>query len=175
MNNDIRAQLETMNKEELIAMMMDLGMDRAFGVISRNMAQSFYKTIDSGKILIMIDIANMHAANHLFTMDGTDRRIKNVTDAIRMSDLVIRWGGDELVIVLNSGDIEDYLVRLDELMQANDLYGVYGVVTTSTDLAESVNRADSIVSATKLMLEVTGQKPDRNAQYVCLNSVTVYE
>jgi diguanylate cyclase (GGDEF)-like protein len=175
MNTDIRATLETMNKDELVNMLMSMGMDRAFGVISRNMAETFYTSIESGKTLIMIDIANMHAMNHKFNMNGVDTRIKNVTDVIRHSDLVIRWGGDELVIVLNSGNVADYLIRLDELMAANDLYAVYGVVTTSESLSESVARADEKISATKLMLEVTGQKPDRNAEYVKLNSVTVYE
>lgn len=175
MNNNIRATLETMDKNELIDMLMNMGMDRAFGVISRNMAETFYTTIEAGKTLIMVDIANMHALNHAFTMAGADERIKNVTDTIRHSDLVVRWGGDEIVIVLNSGNVSEYIIRLNELMAANDLYAVICAVTTSESLVETVNRADEKISATKLMLEVTGQKPDRNAPYVCLNSIVISE
>lgn len=175
MNTNIAAALNQMSKEELTQLILDLGMDRAFGIISRNMAETFYTTIEADKTLIMVDIANMHALNHAFTMAGADERIKNVTDVIRHSDLVVRWGGDEIVIVLNSGNVAEYIIRLNELMAANDLYAVICAVNTSNSLVETVNRADEKISATKLMLEVTGQKPDRNAPYVCLNSVIIGE
>lgn len=171
---DIRSTLETMSKDQLIDMMMSMGVDRAFGIMSRNMAETFYGSIEAGKTLIMVDIANMHAMNHLYSMDGVDQRIKAVTDVIRHSDLVIRWGGDELVIVLNSGNVEDYIARLDTLMHQNDLYAVIGSVITSESLAESVKRADAIVMQTKLMLEETGQKPNRDEAYRVLPSVIVY-
>lgn len=171
MNTDsIRATLETYNKEELITLLLENGIDRAFGVITRNMAQTFYENIESGKTLIMLDIANMHAMNHLYGMAAVDQRIKTVTDFIRHSDMVIRWGSDEIVIMLNSGDTEQYIDRLDRLMADNELYGVYGIVTTSDSLAESVERADRIVMTVKLMLEETGQKPDRNETYRVLPS-----
>lgn len=171
---DIRSTLESYTKDQLIEMLLNSGVDRAFGVMTRNMAETFHGTIDADKDLIFLDIANMHAMNHLYGMDGVDSRIKNVTDAIRHSDLVVRWGGDEIVILVNSGSIAVYVNRLIALMEQNDLYGVMTVVKTSTSLAESVKRASDHTMQVKDMIDQSGRKPSRDAGYIRLDSVVEY-
>lgn len=175
---NIRNTLESMSKDDLINLVMENGIDRAFGIMTRNMAELFHSTIESDKYLVFVDLANIHAANHseeMGYMAGVDEKIRVVTDNIRHSDLVIRWGGDEIVIVLNRGDINTYLDRLESLMLENNLYCVYGIVKTSDSLTETVKRADRIVNAVKDDLERSGKKPGRNEPYKRLDSVTVYE
>ncbi len=164
-----------LSREELIARINQLEIDSAFGILNRNGAMARYSTIESGKSLIMVDIANMHAANHKFTMNGVDTLIRNVVKEFRHDDLVIRFGGDELVILLNSGNAEEYVKRFDAAMKQNHLYAVYAIVTTSNSLLESVVRADALVSEVKYALELNGMKPDRSAEYKVLESHIISE
>lgn len=171
----IAMNYDNMTREELIALIEKLSIDSAFQVMNRNAAELRYSTIKSGKSLIMVDIANMHAANHKYTMHGVDTMIQNVIDSFRHSDIVIRWGGDELVIILNSGCPLEYITRFDQVMRNNNLYGVYGVVTTSDNLRESVKRADALVMQVKLCLELNNMKPSRDQEYMVLDSHVVNE
>lgn len=172
----IRETLQQMNHNDLVEFAMKLGIDRGFGIMTRGMAQMFYSTIDTGKTLIFLDLANIHAANHKYTMNTVDQFVSSVLDQFRHNDTWIKWAGDEIVCILENTDtdIAAFIDRLDNVMAEHNLYAVYGVVTTSTDLVESVKRADAIVSATKLDLELSGKKPDRNEEYRRLDSVTVY-
>lgn len=171
----ITQTLESMSKEDLVKFATMLGIDRGFGIMTRNMAQTLMSDIEAGQTLVFADLCNVHAANHLYTMAGYDERVDRVLAEVRHSDTIIKWGGDEIVFIVNSGNVAEYVSRIKELMAANDIYAVFGIVTTSTSLVESVKRADAIVSVTKLMLETTGQKPSRDAEYVCLESIVVSE
>jgi GGDEF domain-containing protein len=166
---------DDMTREELIAMVEKLTIDSAFGIINRNAAELSYSTIESGKQLIMFDIANMHGANHKYTMAGVDTMIRTLINEFRHSDILIRWGGDEIVILLNSGCALEYIDRFDTVARANNLYGVYGIVTTSNSLVESVARADALVMQVKLCLELNGMKTSRDQEYSLLDSHVVNE
>jgi GGDEF domain-containing protein len=174
-NQDVRATLESMSKADLVELALNLGIDGTFKLINRNFALLFYTEIESGKTMLMIDLANMHGINHKYSMSTVDQFINNVLDQFRSSDFWIRWGSDEIIVILNSGDAVDFISRLDAVMAENELYAVYGIVTTSNNLVESINRADSIVMAEKCRLERCGLKPDRNQEYCRLASSIVCE
>lgn len=166
---------DAMSRDELIAAIEILTIDAAFGIMNRNAAMLKHSTIESGKSLIMFDIANMHGANHKYTMCGVDNMIRTLINTFRQSDILIRYGGDEIVILLNSGNALEYIDRFDAVARANNLYGVYGIVTTSTSLEESVNRADALVMAVKTSLELNGLKASRDQEYSLLDSHVVTE
>ncbi len=42
---------------------------------------------------------------------------KNIRNSVRGSDLVFRWGGDEIVVVLTNSDREGYLIAADRIRQ----------------------------------------------------------
>lgn len=172
---NIRNTLESMTKDELVNLTMQLGVDGTFKIINRNFALIFHTKIEASKTLVMIDLANMHGINHLKGMNVVDYCINNVLEGFRSSDTWIRWGSDEFVVLLNSGDVVDFINRFDAVMQENDLYATYGIVSTSTDLVESINRADAVVMAAKLQLEKFGLKAGRNDHYVRLTSTVVCE
>lgn len=174
----ITETLNTYSKAELITMLIENGIDRAFGIMTRNMAELFHSNIDAGKSLVFVDIANMHGMNHsekMGFMPGVDKRIDTVLAQFRHSDLWIRWGGDEIVVVLNSGEVCEFISRLDAAMAREELYAVYGIVETSTSLVESVKRASNITMACKAQLEKHGLKAGRDDEYVRLTSQVVCE
>jgi GGDEF domain-containing protein len=168
-------QLNEMTKEQLINLVCQLGIDGTFKLMTRDMATIFHSHIESGKILLFIDIANMHAMNHLYGMSTVDQFINNVIDNFRSSDTWIRWGSDEMVCIMNSGDLVEFIDRLDSDMRDNNLSAVYAHVTTSNSLLESISRADAICMNAKLQLERFGLKASRDEVYTRLTSVVVTE
>lgn len=174
--------IQDMTREQLIALVQQqqsriayLECDQAFGGIqNRNAVAS--KPICAGRKLVQIDICNMHAANHMYTMDGVDKLICAFVDQFRHTDTIIRWGGDEIVIIpSDDSNMDAFCTRLDVVLHDNNLYGVIAVVTTSTDITETVKRADMLVSAVKLSLELNHMKPGRDELYRVLDSHIVYE
>jgi diguanylate cyclase (GGDEF)-like protein len=131
--------------------------------------------LTDGEIVILIDIACMHAGNHKYTMNGMDSFIRNVTQYIRENDIIGKFGGDELVIIVRStSDINAMMERINQVMRDNNLYGVMAVTTSRNGLENTFNKLDAKVSACKLQLELSGLKPDRNVEYVCGESWIVY-
>jgi hypothetical protein len=161
--------LESMNKDELIAMLNTVMYDQHTGYMLGSAAAKLYSEIEAGKTLVYVDMCNVHACNHKYSTAGTNERW--MASFGRKADKIFKWGGDEFVILLDNEDLNGFIDRLIFDMQLNDVYAVVAIVPTSTSITETVDRADRIVMATKLMLEETGQKPHRDAPYCCLNSV----
>lgn len=172
---DITNQLQAMSKEDLVSLACKLAIDSTFQLLNRDIAKLCYSKIDSGKTLLFIDLANMHGLNHKYGMNTADQFINNVLDQFRHTDLWIRWGSDEIVCVMNSGDAVDLISRLDRVMADNDLYAVYAHITTSESLIESINRADSVAMNAKAQLEKFGLKAGRNDPYCRFTSTVVTE
>jgi GGDEF domain-containing protein len=174
-NDTIRAALTQKTQAELIDLICSLGIDSTLGLMTKDTAMLFHSEIEAGKTLLYIDLANIHGANHLYGREMVDQFTHNVLNQFRHSDTWIRWGGDEIVCILNNGDIVDFIDRLDLIMSTNNLYAVYAYVTTSSSLEESVNRADAICMQCKLQLEKFGLKADRCEEYKRLSSQVVTE
>ncbi len=166
---------DNMTRDQLIALIEQLTIDSAFGIINRNGAMMRYNDIEDGRTLILLDLCNLHALNHKYTNAGVDQLIRNVVNQFRHDDSVIRYGGDELVIILNSGNGQEYVKRFDSVMHANDMYAVYAIVTTSNGLENSVAKADELLTAVKVSIELNGMKPDRNQPYELLDSHVISE
>ena len=162
----LRNQLQDYTREQLIDLVCTLGIDSTFKLLNRDAALLFQSTIEEGKTLLFIDLANMHGLNHKYSMSLADQFINNVLDCFRHSDTWIRWGSDEIVCIMESGDIVEFIGRLDVAMKENDLYAVYAYVTTS---------ADCICMAAKRQLERFGLKASRDQEYVRMCSTVVTE
>lgn len=166
---------QELSKEELIAVIEKLSSDAFTGHMNAAFAKMTHSRIPANKYLIMVDLCNVHAMNHKYTMNGTNARWIKIFADMRLEDIVIKWGGDEFVLIIDTDDINGFIARLDEKMHANNCYAVYGVVKTSNDLEESVNRADTIVNLVKYNLEINGLKPGRDEEYKVLESHVIFE
>lgn len=174
-NDKLMTALNDMSKDQLVDLVCKLSIDATFKLMNRDIAKLFYSNIESGKTLLFIDLANMHGLNHKYGMSTADQFINNVLNQFRHSDMWIRWGSDEIVCIMNSGDLVDFISSLDRAMADNDLYAVFAHITTSDSLCESIDRADSIAMAAKFQLEKFGLKAGRSDEYTRLTSTVVTE
>lgn len=147
--------------------------DAAFNCMNRMAAEAKYKALRGFSHVIFIDIANMHGLNHAYSMAEADEFIRNVVAQLRTRDIVVRWGGDELVILSQTNDIESLTNKIGDILHANNLYGVI-VATEADNLAQSVKKCDAECMSIKKHLEETGKKPGRNEAYKVLDNVIAY-
>lgn len=166
--------LQDCSKAELLAIIETLSTDLSFGIMKKERGILEYGNIADNTPVIFIDLANVHAANHLYTMDGYDSFVRNVTSAIKHEDVVIKFGGDEVVILPRTGThIAEYIARLTTLLHTNNIYAVIASAPSINGLVETVKYLDAIVSDVKLELELTGKKPSRDEAYHVMESVVV--
>ncbi|HET7747378.1 MAG TPA: GGDEF domain-containing protein [Vicinamibacteria bacterium] len=73
-------------------------------------------------VIVMIDMDGLKAINDIQGHAAGDAAIREVAEAIRTrtrtTDVVVRWGGDEFVVVLPGASAEDGALRRDEIMAA---------------------------------------------------------
>lgn len=167
-----------LSKQELLDILHFARIDRSFGIIKKEFGIIEYGNVADGSIVIYLDLANVHAANHKYSMDGYDKFVQNVMNELRESDILIKFAGDEIVIlpknINNAADLKTYIMRLSKLLADNNIYAVIAITTAVNGLENTVLYLDKIVSCKKLELEVCGLKPHRDAEYVCLNSIVMY-
>lgn len=170
------ATIETMSHSELIAYAKKLEWDSAFSCLKREAGELRLPIVSAGYTLLFIDIADMHGANHKYTMAMVDGFIQNVINDMRYTDIVYRHGGDEIVCVLKTDNISAVIDRIDSIMSANNLYGVYAAVfcNNNTPIANAVKRGDQAVMAIKSALDSNGKKAGRKDTYVKRDSVRVF-
>lgn len=172
---NIHDELQKLTKAELIALLTQTVNDPFTGIMNAAGAKAFHSRIPSDKALLFIDMCNVHGMNHKYTMDGTNKAWMNIFADNRLEDILIKWGGDEFIVILDMNTLDGYLTRLQEKMIDNDVYAIVAVVSTSNDLEESVNRADCIVSAAKYTQELNGMKPGRDEAYSMGDTHIIYE
>ena len=172
---NIHDALKIMTRDELIALLTETTNDPFTGIMNAAGAKAFHSRIPENKALLFIDMCNVHAMNHKYTMNGTNKAWMNIFADNRLEDVLIKWGGDEFVVIIDRDTLEGYLTRLQEKMIANDVYAIVAIVTTSNSLQESVNRADDIVSSAKYMQELNGMKPGRDEAYSMGDTHIIYE
>ena len=145
--------LQDLTRDELIAMVEYLSNDQSFGIMKKERGIFDYGNIANGTDVIFLDLCNVHAANHLYTMAGYDQMVRNVTEQIKHLDAVIKFGGDELVIIPRNGThIVEYVTRLCEVLKTNNIYAVIAYTKSHGGLVETVESLDKIVSAKKLQI-----------------------
>lgn len=125
-------------------------------------------SVNPGDTMLYIDFCAVHSCNHAYTMEGTNAKWIN---SFRGTDNVIKWGGDELIVMLPYADTEGAINRLVSNMQYNDVYAVIVVLTCDDSLVSTAIRADRILTDVKKGLD----KVSRNAEYMCGDCTVVYE
>ncbi len=125
--------------------------DTAYGCLTR--AGAFEAiTLTGTEDIIFLDLDAMHELN---AQPGgyarVDGLIRESLAALRHRDVQIaRWySGDEIILVVPTGDGAGAARRLRDVMRGNGLSATFGVVAASLDLTESVTRAADKVQAAK--------------------------
>lgn len=171
---------DNMTQAELIAVIQKqqkdiefLSHDISFNILKKEAGVLRYNNLHTDAQVVFIDLCNVHAGNHFFTMDGYDELVKAFTR--RITDVAIKFGGDEIVIILDKNvNVWSYMQYVASVMAENNIYAVIAATTACGTLLETAKKLDKIVSAEKLAQEKNGEKPARDAEYVCLDSTIIY-
>jgi len=109
--------LEDLSKAELINIIRDLQKDKLTGFYRR---EKINELVKHNYIVAMLDINNLKIVNDKLGHCEGDKLIQNVAKSIRASvrksDTVIRYGGDEFVIVFDNctaNQVESIVSRID--------------------------------------------------------------
>lgn len=102
--------------------------DPLTGLLNRRGAVEEYKRsmhirervgLIEGNTLVALDLIGLKKLNNELTPEGADQVLKNAADSLtnglRQTDLVIRWGGDEILLVLFGTSKEGALKVIDEI------------------------------------------------------------
>ena len=119
-----------------------------FENIQRDIAQSVRAHVESGDsaerdiVFYLIDLDNFKRINDRFGHDGGDRMLieaaRRISSAIRNSDLLVRWGGEEFLVVSRNTD------RRQATILANRILDAFRTKPFQIDLAEPTTQTCSI-------------------------------
>ncbi len=117
-------ELENMSKEQLIAMVMELMKDRLTGCYRREIISD----IDmSYYVVALIDINGLKQINDTLGHNAGDDYIvsvaKDIKSNIRSTDTLIRYGGDEFVVIFKDCTVEQARIAVDRIKNTSSGVG----------------------------------------------------
>lgn len=98
--------------------------------------------------LLMLDLDHFKGVNDRFGHQAGDEVLielcRRITENLRASDVLVRWGGEEFVIVMRHCDLDDALARAEQLraLIAADPFPLVGTVTVSIGAAQLTPQDD---------------------------------
>ena len=104
----------------------ELSWDTAYGMWTRGAFLQFCQVMPRGtRIVVFIDLDEIHTLNRQMGYTEVDRRIQNMFSVpFRRSDVVARWySGDEIVILFDS-DRDGANRKLEELIRSAEAEGM---------------------------------------------------
>ena len=136
-----RDQLSKLTTDELIELVLELQKDKLTGVYKREVLNDIPKM--DNYIVAMVDIDGLKEVNDTYGHDAGDDYITMVANdirkVVRKKDYVIRYGGDEFVIIFKDASISDAIRAVGRIDNAS-----YGVGSGST-LCDAISNADSLM------------------------------
>lgn len=125
--------------------------DKTFGIWKREYIEKRApKKPDASKLLIFLDINDMHSLNETLGYVEVDTRINKALRVTRRNELIGRWySGDEIVIICDTVSVDSIIRRLTESFL---LYGITfeSASTPYVNLKSSVEIASKEVQQIKL-------------------------
>jgi len=115
--------LEDLDKSELIKMIRDLQRDQLTGLYRR---EQICEIIKDNYVVAMLDINDLKRVNDRHGHAEGDRLIKqvasNIKSCVRCEDTVIRYGGDEFVVIFDNCNKEQVEVIVSRIKLVS--YGI---------------------------------------------------
>lgn len=137
---DIYRKIELIHKKSLI--------DPLTGAFNRSVLQEIPDF--SNSILIMIDLDNFKEINDRYGHEVGDRTlvafVEKAMENLRKDDIIVRYGGDEFLLILKNCDEADALQIMRRITSAiENIPGLkcsYGIARIENDLFDAIKTAD---------------------------------
>lgn len=150
------------------------------GAYNRRYYEDKVKHIEESAGLAVIDLDDFKIYNDTFGHSAGDMALitaaKSINECIRSSDMLIRYGGDEFLLVMPGIDIytfRDKLRQIQKKINEADVPGctriqmsvsIGGVVTGDESIEQTVSRADNLMYKAKkyknvVVTELDGEQP----------------
>ncbi len=122
--NIIRGVIEKFNLEKLNISTHEANTDPMTGLFNRRYADKFFKRLSSDQrkqvwCVAMLDIDELKPLNDTYGHQAGDDILISVSnfisESLRKSDLVFRWGGDEFLLLLKDVDVSTAFAILEKL------------------------------------------------------------
>ncbi|MBB6063194.1 diguanylate cyclase (GGDEF)-like protein [Thermosipho japonicus] len=136
--------------------------DELTGALTRKagieiLQKKFYEIKRSNKkaSIVFIDIDGLKETNDKLGHFAGDKLLREfvlvVKELIRKGDFIIRWGGDEFVLFLNTIDAKSVINRLESLIRTKFSWGVSIIPEGFNDILEAVEYADKLMYKQKFL------------------------
>lgn len=152
--------------------------DQLTGVLSRNYFNEIIdqkiknlKFTDRKDVIIMIDIDNFKKINDTYGHLHGDEVLKffgdKLKETFRTNDIIVRYGGDEFLIILNNCSIENGEVAIERLKQniLNNNFNHPISFTYSIDYLDYNNFFYSLKSVDNKLIELKSKEKKLNIWY----------
>ena len=161
--------IDAEDKENLLAELSGyadaLYKDVLTGVFNRRYYEEKVKNLESSAGVAMVDLDDFKLYNDTYGHDAGDKALKTVVDVIRRhvrkNDKVIRFGGDEFLLLIPDINIDNFTKKLREIKeevhaarvpgysQLKLSVSIGGVLSCNETLGEAVLKADKFMYQAK--------------------------
>ena len=166
------------------------------GAYNRRYYEDKVKNIDESAGLAVIDLDDFKIYNDTFGHSAGDMALitaaKSINECIRSSDMLIRYGGDEFLLVMPGIDIytfRDKLRQIQKKINEADVPGytriqisvsIGGVVTGDESIEQTVSRADNLMYKAKkyknvVVTELDGEQPQYQNMEVSREKILIVD
>ena len=160
----------------MIALVRQAIRDPLTGVFSRGSGQEILKLQwdtarrhDTGLAVAFIDLDHFKAINDTYGHDAGDRALRECTEnmfaSLRSTDTLLRWGGEEFVVIMPDTDLEQARLALDRMVRSglglrpdgSSLTASIGLAERCVDFAESAQELLDIADRRMYLAKAAGR------------------
>ena len=135
--------------------------DALTGVFNRRYYEDKVRNLESSAGVAMVDLDDFKLYNDTYGHDAGDKALKVVVEVIRRhvrkTDKVVRFGGDEFLLLIPDINVDNFTKKLKEIhaarvpgySQLKLSVSIGGVLSTGEKLGEAVLRADKFMYRAK--------------------------
>ena len=124
---------------------------------------------DTGLAVAFIDLDHFKAINDTYGHDAGDRALRECTQnmfaSLRSTDTLLRWGGEEFVVIMPDTDLEQARLALDRMVRSglglrpdgSSLTASIGLAERCVDFAESAQELLDIADRRMYLAKAAGR------------------